>query len=170
MDEGRDKGGRLGILAGLALLALGLFWAMHERVGSPLQPSSVEVDGTTEDGGLAPDVTVLPVASHLSARMLDEEGPVEDELDAVAELLSFYRQDFGENPEGDNADLVAALLGENAKRAAYLTRDCPALVDGKLVDRWGTPYFFNATSKRVTEIVSAGPDRELSTGDDLHLP
>jgi len=170
MDEGRDKGGRLGILAGVILLALGLFWAMHEKVGSPIRHPSIEGGGPAEDGGLAPGVTIVPVARDLSARLLDEEGPVEDELDAVAELLFFYRQDFGENPVGDNVALVAALVGENAKRTAYLTRDCPALVNGKLVDRWGTPYWFHATSNRVTEIVSAGPDRELFTGDDLHLP
>ena len=170
MDEGRDKGGRLGILAGVILLALGLFWAMHEKVGSPIRHPSIEGGGPAEDGGLAPGVTIVPVVRDLSARLLDEEGPVEDELDAVAELLFFYRQDFGENPVGDNVALVAAFVGENAKRTAYLNRDCPALVDGKLVDRWGTPYWFHATSNRVTEIVSAGPDRKLFTGDDLHLP
>lgn len=167
MDEGRDKGGRLGILAGVILLALGLFWAMHERVGSPQQPSSIESDGATP---ATPAVTVLPVASQLSTQLLNEDGPPEDELDAVAQLLYFYRQGFGENPVGDNGDLVAALLGENGKKAAYLTRDCPALVDGKLVDRWGTPYWFHAKSGREMEIISAGPDRELFTGDDLHLP
>jgi hypothetical protein len=167
MDEGRDKGGRLGILAGVILLALGLFWAMHERGGSPVQPSSVEGDGAAPS---VPGVTVLPVASQLSTQLLNEEGPPEDELDAVAQLLYFYRQAFGENPVGDNGDLVAALLGENGKKAAYLTRDCPALVDGKLVDRWGTPYWFHANSGREMEIVSAGPDRKLFTGDDLRLP
>ena len=167
MDEGRDKGGRLGILAGVILLALGLFWAMHERGGSPVQPTSVECDGAAPS---VPGVTVLPVASQLSTQLLNAEGPPEDELDAVAQLLYFYRQAFGENPVGDNGDLVAALLGENGKKAAYLTRDCPALVDGKLVDRWGTPYWFHANSGREMEIVSAGPDRKLFTGDDLRLP
>ena len=167
MDEGRDKGGRLGILAGVILLALGLFWAMHERGGSPVQPTSVEGDGAAPS---VPGVTVLPVASQLSTQLLNAEGPPEDELDAVAQLLYFYRQAFGENPVGDNGDLVAALLGENGKKAAYLTRDCPALVDGKLVDRWGTPYWFHANSGREMEIVSAGPDRKLFTGDDLRLP
>lgn len=167
MDEGRDKGGRLGILAGVILLALGLFWAMHERVGSPVRPSSV---GGDEAVPSAPGITILPAATELSTRLLNEDGPVEDELDSVAQLLYFYRQGFGENPVGDNGDLVAALLGENGKKAAYLTRDCPALVDGQLVDRWGTPYWFHAKSGREMEIVSAGPDRELFTGDDLHLP
>jgi hypothetical protein len=165
MDEGRDKGGRLGILAGLALLALGLFWAMHERAGSPVPASADPADGTVDPG-----VTLLPVAGPLSSRLLNENGSPEEELDAVAELLSFYREGMGENPSGTNGELVAALLGGNAKRAAYLTRDCPALVDGQLVDRWGTPYRFQSSSDRVMEIISAGPDRKLLTGDDLHLP
>lgn len=115
-------------------------------------------------------MTILPVATQLSPALLSPDGPVEEEIGAVAQLLHFYRQGFGENPVGDNGDIVTALLGENGKRAAYLIRDCPALVDGRLVDRWGTPYWFHARSGTVMEIVSAGPDRELFTGDDLRHP
>jgi hypothetical protein len=117
-----------------------------------------------------PEVTILPIATQLSPALLSENGPVEDEIGAVAQLLYAYRQGFGENPVGDNGDIVTALLGSNGKRAAYLAPDCPALVEGRLVDRWGTPYWFHAQSGTEMEIVSAGPDRELFTGDDLKVP
>lgn len=169
METGWQKQGRWGIAAGLALLALGLFWARREAVVHPTVPSSAgEGDNAARSG--VPGVTILPVATQLSPALLSPDGPVEEEIGAVAQLLHFYRQGFGENPVGDNGDIVTALLGENGKRAAYLIRDCPALVDGRLVDRWGTPYWFHARSGTVMEIVSAGPDRELFTGDDLRHP
>lgn len=169
MDSGWHRQGRWGLAAGVALLALGLFWALRESVVHPPAFPSAD-DGAAPDDPAAPRVTILPVATQLSPGLLSKDGPVEDELGAVAQLLYAYRQGFGENPVGDNGDIVTTLLGENEKRAAYLTRDCPALVDGKLVDRWGTPYWFHALSGTEMEIVSAGPDRELFTGDDLRLP
>ena len=93
-----------------------------------------------------------------------------EKANGYAELASVLERMRCHFDESLRIEELAALVGENAKRTAYLTRDCPALVDGKLVDRWGTPYWFHATSNRVTEIVSAGPDRKLFTGDDLHLP
>lgn len=168
MDSGWHRR-RWGLVAGVALLVLGLFWALREARLHPPDLSSTGGE-TPPDENHPPGVTVLPVATQLSPALLAEDGPVEDEIGAVGQLLYFYRQGFGGNPVGDNGDIVTALLGENDKRAAYLTRDCPALVDGKLVDRWGTPYWFHAKSGTEMEIVSAGPDRELFTGDDLRLP
>mgnify|MGYP001436922171 CR=1 FL=1 len=121
----------------------------------------------------APDesrITVLPMAAELSASLRQENGTPEDELAAVGQLLYFYRQAFGENPVGDNTEIVAALSGGNVRKAAWLPQDCPAVAGGKLVDRWGSPYFFHALSAREMEIRSAGPDRELFTSDDLTQP
>jgi hypothetical protein len=41
---------------------------------------------------------------------------------------------------------------------------------GRLLDRWGTPYFFHAVSRTELEIRSAGPDGKLGTDDDVPLP
>jgi hypothetical protein len=164
------SGPRLAAL--LALAALGglalLLWprGAPNRVKPTTQPSLVGEDGTIGSSGLR----LQPLAAELSASLLRPEGPPEDELAAVGQLLYFYRQAFGENPVGDNADIAAALSGANAKAAAWLDPDGPALVDGRLVDRWGSPYWFHALGAREMEIRSAGPDRELFTDDDLALP
>ena len=113
-----------------------------------------------------PPITVLPVARELSGALLRKEDPT-GALQTVEQLLYFYRQGLGENPVGQNEDIVAALLGENPKRAAYLPADSPAIKDGKLLDPWGTPYWFHPVSRDRMEIRSAGPDRELFTSDDL---
>lgn len=116
------------------------------------------------------ETTVLPMAKELSAVLNQSDGSVEEDLQNVGQLLYFYRQGFGENPVGQNEDIVSALLGENSKRAAYLVENSPSIVDGKLVDRWGSPYWFHPVSGREMEIRSAGPDRELFTPDDVFLP
>jgi len=53
----------------------------------------------------------------------------------------------------------------------FLPEQAPYLdAEGRLVDRWGTPYFFHPVSGEDMEIVSAGPDAELWTDDDVKLP
>ncbi len=161
----------LGFLAlCVAIFLAALLWHRCQRVGPPTPPSPVAPDTGSFPGPAQPGVTTLPVAAELSAALRQESGTPEEELGAVGQLLYFYRQAFGENPVGDNADIVAALSGANAKETAWLPRDCPSVVGGSLVDRWGTPYWFHAESAREMEIRSAGPDRELFTGDDLTLP
>lgn len=113
-----------------------------------------------------PPITVLPAATELGAALLRKDDPA-GALQAVEQLLYFYRQGLGENPTGQNEDIVAAMLGENPKRAAYLPANSPAIKDGKLLDPWGTPYWFHPVSRDRMEVRSAGPDRELFTSDDL---
>lgn len=113
-----------------------------------------------------PPITVAPAAIELSAALLRKDDPA-GALQAVEQLLYFYRQGLGENPVGQNEDIVAAMLGENSKRAAFLPPNSPAIKDGKLLDPWGTPYWFHPVSRDRMEIRSAGPDRDLFTSDDL---
>lgn len=131
----------------------------------PQAPGSVTA-GATNRGG----ITVMPIAAELSASLNREEESPEQNLQAMEEVIHMYRQGFGENPVGQNDDIVAALLGENEKKAAYLPADCPAIKNGKLVDRWGSPWWFHPVSGTQMEIRSAGPDRDLFTADDIVQP
>jgi hypothetical protein len=63
-------------------------------------------------------------------------------------------------------DIAAVLVGDTPQ-GVYLSRASPAVKDGGLVDRWGTPYWFHPNSAHQVEIRSAGPDRQLFTDDDL---
>lgn len=183
------------ILGAVAMLAVG-FWLAKGRVerhdrgpekdsGTPAaatSPSSVASSGkaatppsgvaTAGTSALAPsaEITLMPVAAELSASLNREDESAEQNLQAVEQVLLMYRRGFGSNPVGQNEDIVTALLGENEKRAAYLPRDCPAIKDGKLVDRWGTPWWFHPLSGQHMELRSAGPDRELFTADDVVQP
>jgi hypothetical protein len=70
-------------------------------------------------------------------------------------------------PLGDNRDITRALTGGNRRGLALVPTNDPALRDGQLVDPWGTPYWFHARAPDAIDIVSAGPDRKLFTGDDI---
>jgi hypothetical protein len=170
---------RWSIAAALLVLAAIALWFIQDTVppeslesppGSPGTPGPDAAAQSATGALLAPQplppITVLPVASELAKAVTRKDDPT-GSLQAVEQLLYFFRQGFGENPVGQNEDIVAMLLGENSKRAAYLPADCPAIKDGKLVDAWGTPYWFHPVSKDRMEIRSAGPDRDLFTGDDL---
>jgi hypothetical protein len=159
-------------VAGAFVLALGAWILLRQDKPAPAAATAPPTDSATpaREPSELPAITTLPAAAELSATLNRPDSNPEEDLDAVAQLIYVYRQGFGENPVGQNEDVVAALLGANEKRTAYLPADSPAIVEGKLVDRWGSPYWFHPVSGREMEIRSAGPDRELFTGDDIALP
>jgi hypothetical protein len=90
-------------------------------------------------------------------------------VEILETLIGDFARALGGNPIGENEEIVAALQGENAKSLRFFPAQHPALApDGKLLDRWGTPWVFHALSGRHMEILSAGPDRQTGTQDDLH--
>jgi hypothetical protein len=161
------------LLIGLPLLVLllAVFLFRNEPATSPepsgIAPATSSPETLPEGPEAKVEITTLPVAAEISVHFNSPDGTPEDDLDRIEQLLYFYRQGFGENPVGQNEDVVSALLGENPKQTAYLLSDCPAIVDGKLVDRWGSPYWFHPVSGKVMEVRSAGPDRDLFTSDDI---
>jgi hypothetical protein len=94
------------------------------------------------------------------------DAPMRD-LDKINLMLRDYRTLTGENPVGTNAEIMASLMGGNAKHA---TLGPPAGLElndkGELIDQWGTPYFFHQLSRSHMEIRSAGPDKIMWTDDD----
>jgi len=90
-------------------------------------------------------------------------------LENVRRAVRQYGEMFGGNPVGDNAEITAALAGENPRHINFLNVDAGMRQNGngELVDPWGTPFFFHQISGTEMEIHSAGPDRILWTIDDL---
>ena len=72
------------------------------------------------------------------------------------------------HPVGNDSDLARVLTGHNPMKLVVLPPTHSALSpDGRLRDRWGTPYFIHPRGHGAFEIRSAGPDRELFTQDDV---
>ena len=102
----------------------------------------------------------------------ESDGPQVMPVTALENLRSAFHQyaaRFGGNPVGDNAEIAAALTGQNVRQQVFVTSDDGVRTDrqGRLVDNWGTPYFFHQLSRTETEIRSAGPDKRMWTSDDL---
>jgi hypothetical protein len=95
-------------------------------------------------------------------------GDIHADLRTLNDLFMHYRSAVhGLNPIGDNVDITEVLTGRNPLGYAFVPRDCPAInAEGELCDRWGTPFVFHQLAGDAMEIRSAGPDRELYTGDD----
>jgi hypothetical protein len=164
------------IAAALLALVAVLLWWFGDHL--PSRPLAVEKDAAlsaqtsaAKPGPVAnprplPPITVLPAATELSKHLEDKTDPTGC-LQTLDQLILLYRRGIGENPVGQNEDIVSALLGDNPKRTAFLAADSTAIRGGKLIDPWGTPYWFHPLSAHQMEIRSAGPDRDLFTSDDL---
>jgi len=117
----------------------------------------------------ASGVAIFPGAGDLLTDFNEPETPPSDDLELLEEVFSKYRQVFGQNPPGGtNSEITASLTGKNTKELAIVAPDFPAVSpEGEIIDRWGTPYFFHPVSRRVMEVLSAGPDALLWTEDDI---
>ena len=115
-------------------------------------------------------IHVLEVAQTAAQLHRDDSDATED-LAILRDLLGYYRRIYGANPEGGlNFEIVADLAGDNERKLAVLPPDHPSLnQEGELLDRWGTPYWFHPVSRDLMEIVSAGPDKNLWTEDDVQI-
>lgn len=123
------------------------------------QPAEVSVSG----------VAVLPGSRERLSDFNSQEWPPSHDLEIIEETFATYRQIFGQNPTGgSNSEITASLTGKNEKELAIIPPDFAAInSDGEIIDRWGTPYFFHPVSRQVLEVLSAGPDGLLWTGDDV---
>lgn len=163
-------------LAALIALAAVLWWS-YPRGPRPPLPAEPRVEPAPRHEGAAsasgrPAATpetepgYSPLADELHAERFDAARDVVVLRELLGQLTTSLR--LAERPPlGDNADIAAALTGRNRRRAVFVPATHPALRDGLLVDRHGTPYHFHARSADAIDVRSAGPDRVLFTADDL---
>ena len=160
-----------------AVLFLGaLVWWLVPR---PIQPPApVATPPTRAQPPLAPpaaprtaaDGSEIPVS--LALELNSPRFDVTHDLVLLNDLLTNWRLNFPRdgNPWGDNAQITAALTGDNPLRLPLLPRNHPAVsAAGELCDRWGTPFRFHALAGDRMELRSAGPDKKFGTADDALL-
>lgn len=128
--------------------------AVSGRVVAPLPPVTPEL--------LAAN---YPVVAPLNAPNSNIAG----DLETLRLVFEAWRTNFPRdgNPVGENADITAALAGDNRLSWAAIPRNHPAIdTRGELCDRWGTPFRFHQIGGEHMEVRSAGPDRKFGTADD----
>jgi len=100
------------------------------------------------------------------------DSTIQRDLGVMNEIFSAWQTNFPRegNPVGENAEITAALTGDNRLGFALIPKKHPAIDSrGELCDRWGTPFSFHQLSGTQMEIRSAGPDRKFHTDDDAVL-
>lgn len=135
-----------------------------------LAPSTPGAAGSASEaissGGGAPYVEAdFPIVASLNT----PGSTIERDLDIVSQVFDAWQSNFPRdgNPVGENAEITAALMGENRLGFALVPKGHRAVNEqGELVDRWGTPFRFHQLSGTQMEIRSAGPDRRFATEDD----
>lgn len=159
----------------LLLVALLLWQATRFRSNSPPQavPASnpaatpTRLPPTPEPRRTA---SLPPERSTLADTLNAPGSDIVSDLRLVAGILETFRSNFLQtgNPTGTNAEITAALTGQNPLRLALIPPDHPAINPaGELCDRWGSPIFFHAESASRMDIRSAGPDRKMWNDDDV---
>jgi hypothetical protein len=166
---------RRAALAALALLLLvGVAWFFLPPAGPPAAPAGPAPARAANSPPAAPRPPPLPpeAPSELARDLNSPATDIQADLRLVLEVLGTFRSNFPRegNPTGSNAEITAALSGQNRLRLALIPPNHPAINGtGELCDRWGTPFFFHAEGAARMEIRSAGPDRRLWTPDDVLL-
>lgn len=133
---------------------------------SPGREPAVDVRGRAGAMATAPwNEADFPIVAPLNA----PSSTIARDLDVVQQLFENWRSNFPRegNPVGENADITAALMGDNPLKLALIPKGHRAVNErGELCDRWGTPFRFHQISGTQMEVRSAGPDRKFATDDD----
>ena len=120
-----------------------------------------------------PQAPAPTAAERLLEGYADPATPPIEDLKKIHRVVAGYfsvTKDASRFPIGGNADLAAALRGENPNRETYVPARHPVFSkDGLLVDRWGSPLVVHPEAWTQLELRSAGPDRQPYTDDDLLL-
>ncbi|WP_198141261.1 hypothetical protein [Verrucomicrobium spinosum] len=115
-----------------------------------------------------PSVKTTDPVIETTSRLGSPDAGIEDDIGILEVLLESYRRSLGSVPTGMNDQVVAALQGGNLRGLVVFPSQHVALSPkGELLDRWGTPYWFHAQSSKQMTVISAGPDKQFGTPDDV---
>lgn len=149
----------------LLLLLFVVIWrARQDREQTSMQTTYVKEAPVTAEA-----INAVRWPDHLEG-IYQSANPMRD-LEMVYNLMESYRLlvKDPDNPYprgGSNEDIVRAMSGKNRYGEVLLAKTHPALSDGLLLDRWGTPLHFHYQAGDQVEIRSAGPDGKLGSSDD----
>ena len=161
----------------ILVLALALWRPWEDGAAAPDSPPEKQAVSTPP----SPSREADPLPSSTGPRPPAPQPPppeptisIQDRQRAMAAIdnLGFTLRDYGTamkgHPVGTNAEITAALLGDNPKQLKLEIPDGSTLnAANELCDPWGTPWFFHQLSATKTEVRSAGPDRKMYSEDDF---
>ena len=135
------------------------------RPNKPSQPQTIFPSDSSPESDNNPIETIdAPIQQR---PVVARDSAAQQQVDQVTFLLRDYRLALTQNPVGTNAEITAALLGNNLKQVRFEIPEGSTVKNSELCDSWGTAYFFHQINHSTMEIRSAGPDRAMWTNDDL---
>ena len=128
----------------------------------------VEHDSRIDSFELNDPSMISPMARRLNA----SDSTPEADLVALSEMFEYYcLGNDGQIPTGTNQEITLAFIQKDSLGLSFIGSDHTSIsLDGELVDRWGSPYYFHAQSGQQMNIRSSGPDQSMHTPDDLVWP
>lgn len=159
----------------LTALVLSTIWWARDQSDRAKTRRALSGPKSVGASSLSRETPTLPPANpRLYAELNSVATPPANDLKIVESLvvnaLAFSHEAHQPTLEL-NEDITRALTGANPEGIVLLPSDHPAIDgQGRLCDRWGTPYSFHPLSTATIEIRSAGPDRKFFTNDDLQWP
>ncbi len=132
-----------------------------ERIRSIPKPKAPSTPTVAETQTSSTEINAL-------AQLNNAATDPQTDIRIIEHLLNQVHTVFHELPTGEHDEIVAFLRGANPREIQYIADDDPNLNDqGKIIDRWGTPYFFHTLSRHRIEVRSAGPDQLHWSEDDI---
>lgn len=159
-------------------IAIGLFvvatFALWFFFSQRHETKAVQEDPAfTASPATSPPITEPTPGDLLLAGYGDSNTPPIEDLKKIHRVSKGYFtviKEASRYPIGGNADLSAALRGENPNQEVFIPPTHSVFSsDGFLTDRWNTPIVVHPEAWGQLELRSAGPDRKPYTGDDLIL-
>lgn len=146
--------------------------AHDSKTPATVTTGTISANAPAPSGASANPIKIDPELQRLADELNSPSSSPERDLEIVREFLNLYSKAFRNGyPVGLNEDITAALTGtaNPDQKACLFPPNSPAIRNGALVDRWGSPLWFHPESGTKMEIRSAGPDKQLFTNDDVIL-
>lgn len=158
----------------LVLLFIALAFLLGRRLSRTKEPAVIEKASGPVISQADPKIPSPPTAAEalLEGYGASTTEPIEDLRKLHRALTGYFSvmKDPSRFPIGGNADLAAALRGENANREVFVHEGNSLFNgDGLIKDRWGNPLIVHPEGWRQLELRSAGPDGIGYNEDDVVL-
>lgn len=105
-------------------------------------------------------VGFIPLASFYPVRDSAREAEAKGGVTALVGTLKQYHTEYGVMPDGDQAHIIAMLLGDNPKKIVFIEGSSRGFnARGEFIDPWQTPYRLDVSNPASPRAYSFGKDK-----------
>lgn len=110
---------------------------------------------------------LFPTVCTIPIRRDRENNQVRNQAAMLRLALRSYDADYGTLPQGDDAQIMKALGGDNPRKTVYFEGQTSRYnARGEYLDRWGVPFRFDLSHPDHPRAYSCGPNTKDEGGAD----